>query len=251
MRKIFLFTVLIGGLAVQGFSQNGLRLSAYMLPQAVLLYNADDADLSEEVFKHEIQGGMAGGVSVGYVLGNIGAKLGLIYSQQGGKYSFQGSDDAEVNVVTRLEYVKIPLTVGYQSRIQRKVGIFAHAGAQLGILTQAKTYNDNTDFQAPLSPNITSYPTLFEAYEDIDISLVGEVGVQVRLAYNLMADFHVRADFSLQDVENKEATFLLTDAGETQEINFWENQRGRNRGDTRNITAGLSIGITYLMGMNP
>ncbi len=241
------------GMLLSGKAQQGFQVGAFVLPQAVALYNEFDVNLPEEVYRYEWLGGMGAGVHVAYqrlIPGtplHAGIKVNALYTQQGGAFSFLNGSNEQVEEVTRLEYVKFPLMIGVQTPSENRKWIFSlYGGVQVGILTQAFTFNDNTEFEPPLPENITSFPTTFEAYEPIDLSAIVEFGWDIRLAEHLFMNLKLRADASFRDIEDKEETFFVTEAGETREENFWESERGVGRQDiTRNITAGLLIGLSY------
>lgn len=241
----FLVSMLTLGAA---FGQAGLKVGAFALPQLVWLVNADDDALGDDQYQQELLGGMAGGLQLGYNLTDLlGVRLNLIYSQQGGRYTRLNAAGTRVNEVVRLEYVQLPLMVGFNSNPEfQKITFSAYGGIQLGVLAQAKEYDDNTEFELPLEQRVRTAPTLLQAYEDMDLSVVGDIGIDVRLDYDLVMNLHLRANYSLQDVENKDAFVLLDDAGTSRQESYWDFVRDMDeRASTRGLNIGLLIGITY------
>jgi len=230
------------------YAQAGFKVGGFFLPQLVWLSNADDANLSEDRYRQELLGGMAGGIQLGYnVKETFGIRLNVIYSQQGGRYTRLNGEGTRVNEVTRLEYFQVPLMIGLNTSPENnKIMLALYGGVQLGVLTKAWQYNDNTEFETPLSDRVSTYPTLLQAYESMDLSLVGDAGIDVKLDYDLALNFHLRLNYSLQDVENKEAFVRTVEQGIERSVSYWDFVRGTtNRGPAKNIALGLMMGITY------
>ncbi|MEM7655610.1 MAG: porin family protein [Bacteroidota bacterium] len=230
-------------------AQQGWKVGGFAQPQFVFLYNADDIELEPEAYTPEALWGMAGGVVLGYNFNDyFGFRVNGIFSQQGGKYSVIDGINSETNFTTRLEYFKVPLMIGFNTNpINRKVLFSIYAGMQAGFLTSAFLYNDNPAYDLLLSEEISRFPTGTELYNSIDYSVVGEVGFDVQLPPdNFTLNLRLRGDYSIQDVENKEATFRITEGGNTRNERYWPFFRGLTRNaDTFGLTAGLLVGVTY------
>lgn len=248
MRKLGLCAMLVlmfGSL----LGQQGFRAGAFALPQAVWMLNADDQDQPVEVYDQQWLAGMSGGVSLGYVHPlNIGLQLNIIYAQQGNRYTRLNAANEEVTEVSRLEYVKIPLMVGYQYETV-KATFSAYAGVQTNVLTRAWRYNDNEEFENPLEELVLDAPTAYQSYETVDFNYVADLGMDVKLDYNLMFNLRLRGEYSINDAENKDAFVRTLDEGEIVTVPYWEFVRaGSPRAVTKNLAAGILIGITYLFG---
>ena len=224
-------------------AQKGLKVGAFALPMYTTLINADDNNLSEDEYKREFLTGMAGGIVFGWNIGeNFGLRLNAIYSQQGGRYSVRKDFIDDVTFTTRLEYLKFPFMIGIQSNAEpNKIRFSFFTGFQVGILTRANTYNDNTDFEPPVPDNITRYPDAYERYEKINYSIPADIGIDIFLVDDFVMNLTLRGDYSLGDAENKDATFRVTEGGSTTYENFWPD----NRAETKNFTLGILIGLTY------
>ena len=253
MKKIFHNVVLVMCLLGGGtlYAQQGLKLGAFVLPQNSMLLNADDSSLPTDAFQYELLGGMAGGLVLGYnPIEYFGIRLNVLYSQQGGKHSVRSGVETRDHYVTRLEYLKIPLMIGFNTGYTNNKLIFSlYGGVQAGFLNHAYTYNNSVAYEAPLPSIYTGFPTARARYAAFDLSAVGDIGVDVVLTYNMVLNLHLRGDYSLQDAEDKMATFRITEGGATRDQKYWEWARGATKNaETRNFTTGLLIGVTYTFG---
>ena len=229
-------------------AQKGFKIGGMVLPQMVWLSNENDAALNENVYQAELLGGMAAGLQVGYnPTPNFGLRMNILYSQQGGKYSYLNNAETRVNQVNRLEYLKVPVMIGLNANPRHnKIMLALYGGLQFGALTKAYSYNNNTEYELPLSESVEVFPTPLESYSGLDLSLVGDVGVDIKLNYDLVLNMHLRVDYGLRDAENKESFVRINDQGTSRTISYWDFIRDmNNRSLTRNINLGLMIGITY------
>ncbi|MEL6192716.1 MAG: outer membrane beta-barrel protein [Bacteroidota bacterium] len=248
MKKLFTicFCLLLSGtLSAQEFF-----IGAQVIPQQSWLLNQDDADLPESQYKQEFLGGVAAGIKGGYRLGKIRLETGLLYSQEGGRYSLENASGERYDQTTRLEYLKVPLIVGFlPTELERKWNAFVGAGVQMDYLVRAYTYNDNTDYQPPVPDNYLNYPSTREAFAPIGLRGVGQVGVDVKLTYELSMNMYLRVDYLFSDVEDKEESFVIVEDGESREQLFWPYVRGAERtASTHPISMGLVIGLNYAFG---
>lgn len=255
MKKFFRNLMLGACLLIGGtlYAQQGLKIGAFIMPQNSMLLNEDNAALPDDAFQYELLGGVAGGIVLGYnPIEHLAIRLNVLYSQQGGKFSVRSGVETRDDFVTRLEYLKIPLMIGVNSGFDNNKIIFSfNAGVQAGFLTQAYTYNNSVAYEAPLPENYTSFPTVREQYESMDLSAVADVGIDVALTYNMVLNLHIRGEYGAQDAEDKAETFRITEGGETRNQKYWEWARGLTQNaETRNFTTGLLIGVTYTFGQD-
>ncbi|MFK7923546.1 MAG: outer membrane beta-barrel protein [Bacteroidia bacterium] len=249
MKKISWFLTLFIGLGVSAFAQQGLKLGGFLLPQASVLLNSQDQSLDDDVYRLAILDGMAAGVTFGYDFNDyIGFRLNPQYSLQGGKYTDRRDIDSRNKYITRLEYLKIPLVLHFNSNpVNHKVVFVFEAGASIGLLTRARMYDDNTDFDPGLPGNISNFPSVRETYMPFTVNLTGGIGFDIRLDYDMQLNLRLVGDYSLQDVENKNAEFRLSENGSTVNQRYWEYTRGATRNvETFGITSGVMIGLTWL-----
>lgn len=230
----------------QSVAQEGLKLGGFFLPQGSVLLNQTDQDLSEDINKTEILGGVAAGLIIGYNFNdNFGIRGNIMYSQEGGRYTEKRDELFRNEYVTRLEYVKIPVMVGYNADpFNNKVLLSLYAGPQISFLSRGLSYNDNPAFDPGVPDNFSNFPGTFSTYDDIRYSIVGDFGVDIYLTPDAVMNLHLRMDYSLIDVEDKEVSYQQTVAGSTSTVPFWPSSRA----ETNSLNAGLLIGITYTIG---
>ena len=255
MRNLILSTVclvlcLFGGSVS---AQKGLELGVFALPHFNGLYNLDDIEALPEVYSLDPLWGMSGGLAVGYNVSDFfGITVNAVYSQQGGAYTASEGLDEPTRFVNRLQYFKVPLMLNINSNPNnRKTMFHIGAGIQAGFLTGAYAYNDNPALGGSLPSNVVQFPGGTEIYESIDVSVVGEIGMDVTLEPDqVYLNLRIRGDRSLQDVENKGATFRVSNNGTTESVKYWDQTRaggGIRNNDTFGFTVGLLVGVTYLL----
>ncbi|MDX1906469.1 MAG: outer membrane beta-barrel protein [Bacteroidia bacterium] len=225
------------------YAQKGFKLGVFALPQASGHLNADDDALEPEVYDLKPLWGMGGGIDLGYNFSDYaGIRLNAIYAQQGTSYLA-----GETRYTQRLEYLRIPLMIGFNTEpADRKVVFSLYAGAQMNLLTQADMFNDNPADQG-LPESVTSVPTEYSRFTPLHYAAVGDVGVDINLPPdNLVLTLRLRADYSFQDVENKNARLRITESGATRSELYWRYTRGTTRNaETFALVGGLRIGLTY------
>ena len=231
-------------------AQKGLRVGIFAQPQWVRLQNPDDAALNEAVFDYEPLAGMAGGVRVGYhFTENLGIQLNVIYSLQGSRYSAQTDGELRNQFTTRLEYIKLPLLLGFQTSSVNTVVFSLYAGVQPSFLTRGYAYDDVRAYGNSIPEDVSGFPTTFGAYEPVYISLVGEIGVDIVLSDEWRVGVHLRPEYGLTDAEDKDRAFQQLVNGNVTSVNYWNWLRGQNnRADTRHVVLGANIGVTYVFG---
>jgi len=230
----------------QSLAQEGFKLGGFFLPQGSVLLNQMDMDLDNDVYKTEILGGAAGGLVVGYNFNdNFGIRANIMYSQEGGKYSEKRDELFRNNYVTRLEYVKIPVMIGFNADpFNNKVMLSLYAGPQISFLSRGISYNDNPAFDPGVPDNFSNYPGTFSTYDDLNYSIAGDFGVDIYLTPDAVMNVHLRLDYSLNDVEDKEVSYQQTSGGSTSTVPFWPSARSESNA----LNVGLLIGITYTLG---
>ena len=234
-----------------GYSQQGFKLGAFVMPQAVFLLNDVDLALDDDAYKLEFLGGMSGGLVLGYNFNDFaGLRLNVLYAQDGGKYSSRRDISARNNFVNRVEYIKIPLMIGFNTQpFDRKLMFTMYAGGQVSFLTRAFSYDDNPVFDPGLPSNISNFPSTYGTYSSFNYSIVGDIGFDIYLTSETVVNLHIRTDYGLNDAENKDASFLLSEGGTTSSINYWNWTRGgTTAGETHGLAIGLKIGLTYTFG---
>lgn len=239
-------TALLLAFGLQGaMAQKGLKVGAFALPQTTWMLNSTDMDVPQDVFDYQVTYGMASGLMVGYnISDNLGARLNVVYSVQGQSYDAKNADGDWVNYNKRLHYVKVPLMLGFNTNTEFSKIIWTfHAGFQVGFLVHARHTDDDQSYtpDEALYDDIYEYPSDYAQYNAIDYGPVVETGIDIKLTYNVMANLYLRADYSLGDVEDKEAAYKQAVNGIPQTVLIYD----ANRPFTRHLTGGIYIGLTY------
>lgn len=228
------------------FGQKGLKLGMVALPQTTWMLNKDDMDVPQDQFKYKTTFGMAAGPSVGYNFHDgIGFRLNFLYSAQGQKYSNYNSEGTLVNHTRRLNYLKVPLFISLNTGTEfSKVILAADLGFQVDFLLRARYYNDDQSYtpdEILFNPNVRDYPSTYKQYSLFNYGPTAALGLDIKLAYNVMGNIRVRGDYSLTDAENKDSAYKLYTNGIPDDVRIWDEARSV----TNNLTGGLMIGVTY------
>ena len=240
-------------------AQSGWKIGVMAMPGYHTFYNSDDEALfNPPTSQRVILPGMNGGLMLGYNAGSFAVRLNALYGQQGNRIglnsitnglggnaicSYRGSQFQCTHFTTRLEYFKVPLLFGFQTGGAEppKVTFSFMVGGQASFLTKAKIYDNNDTPIMPIPSNVTSYPDAFEQYAPIVYSGVADFGFDFQLDEALEMNLHLRGEYGITDVENKDASFRLTEGGQTTEFMFYP----ENRATTNSISASLVVGLTY------
>ncbi|MGB0930175.1 MAG: porin family protein [Chitinophagales bacterium] len=227
---VFVFFALL--ISVPAFSQGGLEVGAFLMPQSVWIFNKDDSDQGPNL-DYVPTYTFAYGAEVGLNLGRtVGLQTGLIISKQGQDYDSDGSGSFGFGVPNNwigtersveLTYLKIPLLFKFNSNPDAGTAFLFKIGPQFTFLTNAEsTVNGGVD-------NSTSNLALKDLYEKNHIGAVMSIGARFTMAENLFLNTSFRFDASLGDVEDKDQ-----DA-------YWPSERP----DGRAVTGGFQIGLSY------
>lgn len=242
------------------FAQKGLKLGVFIGPQLGYHQNEFDQGLEEGLYQNTRLWGLNAGASIGYnFVDMFGVRIQAFYSQQGNSY-LRTVDGVDTRFVDRLDYIKIPLLLGFNTAtLRRKTSFTFYVGPQLTRLVRVAEYNDNPSFgllEGRDDPKlllaggqeILQRPAN-DLYIDQLFGLVGELGVDVQLPPdNLVMNLRVRQDYSFGDVENKDAMATTYIDGVTSNFSYWKNAFGasNNRnGMTAGLTTSVLIGLTY------
>ena len=226
-------------------AQEGLKLGFAAVPQNTWLLNQQDIDAAQDQYSFKTTYGMAFGPTFGYDFNEyLGFRLQGLYSAQGQKWtSINGVDDL-VTHTQRLNYIKTPLLVQFNSGLsRRKLAVVVALGYQANFLVSARYRNDDQSYtpDEALFDNVTEYPTNYQRFNWLDHGPVAQVGVNIKLTYNVVANIHVRGDYGLNDAENKNSAYKLWTFGIPEDVTFYPTDRPK----TSNLTGGLVFGLTY------
>lgn len=227
-------------------AQKGLKLGLVALPQTTWMLNKDDMEVPQDQFKYKTTFGMAAGPMVGYNFGDgIGFRMNFIYSAEGQKYSSLNGEGTTVNYTRRLNYLKLPLFLSFNTGTEYSKLVFAaNLGFQANFLLRARAYDDDQSYTPDdilFNPNVRDYPTSYKQYSLLNYGPVADIGLDIKLAYNVMANIHLRGDYNLSDSENKDAAYKLYTNGIPDDVRIWN----EGRAVTNNLTGGIMLGLTY------
>ncbi len=237
--------------AMSASAQKGLKLGFFALPQTSVLYNQDDMDLDDELYQLEVLPGMAGGLVFGYHFNDVfGFRMNAIYSQEGGRYSARRDFSTDDFFTTRLEYLKVPVMLGFNtSPLFNKVMFAAYAGVQGNLLTRANTYYSNPAYLEPRPAGAYRLPSTRDRYETLTYSAVLDLGMDVFLTRRAVFNLRLRGDLGLTDSENKAASYQFTEGGSSGTAPYYEWLRGSDaKAETSPLNLGLLFGFTFTLG---
>jgi hypothetical protein len=243
--RIVLVLLVVMGASQVAMGQKGLKLGVIALPQSTWMLNSDDMSVPQDVFKYKKTYGMAAGPMVGYNFGDgIGFRLNFLYSAQGQRFTNINSEGTLVTHTRRLNYLKVPLFLSFNTGTEFNKLVFAvNLGFQANFLLRARYYNDDQSYTPDevLFGNIRDYPSTYKQYSLFNYGPVADIGLDIKLAYNIMANVHVRGDYTLSDAENKNAAYKLYTNGIPDDVRIWS----ETRAITNNMNVGLMLGLTY------
>lgn len=244
-RFLLVFLVAIGFTATGAMAQKGLKLGVVAVPHTTWMLNSEDLEAPQDIFKYKTTFGMAAGPMVGYNFGDgVGFRLNFLYSAQGQKWTNNNTRGDLVTNTQRLHYLKVPLFFSLNTGTDfNKLILSFNVGFQANLLVRARYYNDDQSYtpDQSLYDDITDFPTTYERFNWIDYGPVVDMGLDIKLKYNVMANVHLRADYSLSDAENKNASYKLWDLGVPDDVTYY----AEGRPATANFTGGIMFGLTY------
>jgi hypothetical protein len=210
MKKLLSGAVLLLSLAAfnKTYAQKGFSISVKGTPQFSWLSNSDDNDNGKFEKKTTFNTNFGVGGAYNFT-NNLGVGIDVLYSLQGQKYDLSG-----VEANQKLDYLKVPVMFLYNTNPDKLVSFIAKAGPQVSFLTSSKLNGtDNKDF-----------------YKSVQFGGVALAGVQFRLDPTLYLTAAGRYDFDFTNAEDDNA------------VNY-----PKGRADTHNMTAGLEVGLKYLL----
>ncbi len=245
------------------YAQRGWYLGARVIPQSTWILNSQDSDASEADFSYVYTYGVAAGIGGGYAFTeHLGVMADLLYSSQGQAHSYDaivGTETFRFTDEIRLRYLKIPVMFRLSTNTERKTAFTFQVGPQLSYLVSVKQYVGNTNYphnnQLPRDPegepDFYNVPDRYNTYETLVFDVAGGIGVEVKLRYNLKMHLQFRADYSLSDTENKEASYDVYQNGQVTNVKFYDSpytypHYTGNRPKSSNLTGGLLLGFSYV-----
>ena len=221
------------------FAQKRWTVGAVFTPQYSTYYNA--ADFAQANTTPAPTFGVALGAAIDCTLGtHWHLASGINYSQQGQNYRSNPAIALRTNTYQRaLEYLKIPILVGYHAALTPHARWLVRAGLQADILTDAHYYRDGAVYGTYAEPNLSvAEKTL---YQPANIAAVAATGVHFFTDNHLYVSVLVKADYTLSPtIDNTTNTFW-------QQYSAVERltQMTDERSASHNTTVGLELGVGY------
>lgn len=231
MIKKTVFVLFAMLMSVPAFSQAGLEVGGFVMPQSVWIFNKDDSDQNARL-DYVPTYTFAYGAELGFNFSDaIGIQTGLIISKQGQDYDSDGSGSfasplpiswVGTERSVELTYLKIPFLLKFNSNPDAGTAFLFKIGPQLAFLTNADSDVDG------VAESFSGF-TLKDLYEGNYISAVMSIGARFTLAESLFLNTSFRFDASLGDVEDKEQNA------------YWPSDRPEGRA----VTGGFQVGVSY------
>jgi hypothetical protein len=229
-------------------------------PQLTWLLSEQDENVSRK-----LTFGYHGGLALGqYFRKHIAFETGILYSRQGQIFETTAPDSYFTLTVPEqsarllfsqehrvLDYLKIPAFVKYVSSQEKQLAFSSFGGIQIGFLTSASYRAGNIQPLTNLPGFLTSgdigggfvtlpdsiatgssVVTYKDKYNPTTVSIVGGLGLDVRLTGNLLLSGHLRADYDMIDIEDRTLKPIGT-------------------ASRANLTVGLQFGLSYVFGDAP
>lgn len=215
MKKILMSAMTIALMTVSAstvMAQKGLSVSVKATPQFSFLQNSDDNDNSTIEKKATFNTNF--GVGAGYnFTDNVGVGLDVLYSLQGEKSEVLGQ---EVN--QKLEYLKVPLYLAFNTDASKTVSFLGKVGPQVSFLTNAKIS------QGASGASIENK----NKFEKATFGAMANAGVQFKLTPNIFLLSGLQFDYDFTNAEDKDFAGFAS-----------------GRSNTYNMTAGVQVGLKY------
>ena len=200
------------------FAQEGFRAGLKGGPQSTWMFNADDSDDSDWLYRNTVRSMF--GFSLGYNFNDgVGVGLDLIFSSQGQRYELNDLDQFR-----KLNYFKVPLMLNLNTTPEKVTFGYLNVGPQFSFLMSAR--------QGDVDLGIINLgdEDISEFYNGVTVGGVLAFGAGWNLTDFLQLTTGLRFDFDFTDAEDKD--YILIDS---------------DRSPTYNATAALEIGIRYVL----
>lgn len=242
--KSLITALFLLGTGMSVFAQGYFKAGIIAHPFTTVMMNKTDGEKPDTEYLSKLTWGMSGGLLAAYQVNErVGISMNALYSLQGQQYTKENYKEEEVLCVNRLHYIKLPLYFSYTSgTIDSKLRFNANVGPQVSFLIRAQ-YRDDDQSVTPdmYATTYLDYPDPIDRYKYLNLAVAGQVGMDIRLTYNIYANIAIRGDYGLNDTEYKDADFKLFSNGITSRQYLYPEDRAK----THNITAGLLFGMSY------
>ncbi len=195
--------------------RTGFYAGPRAIPQASWMVNKND--MRTPGYRNTTQMGSAFGLLAGYnTRERKGGEIGVLYSSEGKQYRLNGREFTQ-----RLNYIKTSLQFVYTSKPSALM-LVGKLGPQLSILSAAKIDPGSVDGHIVTDSR--------DQFENTVLGGVANIGGRYFIDNGLWLDATLRYDVNFSIVENNRYKYYPV-----------------GRADTYNMTAGLEIGINYLI----
>jgi len=265
MKKIFLLLYLVLTVSFTK-AQQGIHIGLMGGPAWTSILNKNDFDEGPKLdFKSTIRGAI--GIQLQYNFADgLGIGTQLLYSGGGSKYIGSLTDSSYYDMDVKLNYLKIPVLLHFNSSPDHKAMFSAYLGPQFGLLVGSNTmikltytgggkatYESDKDGFTYVNPTGTITGTFDKnPYKSMDMGIVLGLGTNISISDALQLGIHFRADYGFGDNEEKTANHLFTGGGSDS---VWENgarvvgvSTDAKREASHNVSAGFMLGLKYIIG---
>jgi hypothetical protein len=201
-------------------------------PQFSWLMNKDDMHNSNFSMKTTFNSSYGITSQLGFTK-NLGVGVDVLYSMQGQRYNLNDFD-----FYRQVNYIKVPLFFVYTYEISPRVLFIGKIGPQLSFLANAKLSDKNGN---------TIVSDQASSYAGSNFGGAVHAGFSFRLTDMLILDATLRYDYDFSDAENSAYKMNINNPIQqsvTTRIPLIVSPRPSS---TYNMTAGLSIGLKYLL----
>lgn len=191
------------------------------------LLNRDDRSTDSTTLTRNPATAFSFGIGVGKNLRrNFGFETGFQYTQLGGAHTVAyraGGTDTSIATRTDISYFQVPLLAEITANPDAKLQFVGQAGFVLGLINHVRQYVAGervSDFV------IGEHLRHRDLWATAEFSLVGGAGLRYAIADRWEAQAHLRATYSLLDVED-------------------QRYKLQGRAPSRLLTAALVLGVSY------
>lgn len=217
MKKFFIYAITISVLIISNkvSAQQGFSVSVKATPQFSFLQNEDDNNNNSYSRKATFNTNF--GVGAAYNFDRyLGVEVDVLYSLQGQKYTLNS-----IEYKQKVDYVKVPVYFTYNTDASKLVSFIGKVGPQVSFLTNAKLSDNNSG---------KTLDDTKDRYKTATFDGAAVAGVQFKVQPQLYITTAARFDYDFTNAEDKDYASYIP-----------------GRAKTYNSTAGLEVGLKYLI----
>ena len=248
MKKLALIGIVFAFVSFHSYGQKA-QLGFFYLPQKTSISNSI-SDKDDPIYQNKTTFGGGAGINFTYWPSEyMGIQIGLMYISHNQKFISKYKDlaynDDSMRTYKgkkRLDYLKVPLLLVSSVPIGKKMNLFGYAGPQFSYLLKGdgaiviyKHHGDGISDYFDLPPSGSNF------YNKFLIEAVLGGGVAFNLTPELSVSASLRLDYSISDVENKDAVVY-----EDLDLNYPLYTFGdEDRKKAHNSSIGIMLGFNY------